>query len=524
MKRIISRTLCVALTIAILLIQLGCATKTDSVNQDIHTDIPVSTSTILDSPYTDITPGPKNTSNTTTEPTTESTTPITTPEPTTVPVVSDKFNTNANLVNTVNYDSNDVTISVDKLEYSNSYATITFTLENKSEKDLSFTSSYRNSINGYMLDICYIYETVAAGKKAIVKEDLYYRYLQRYGINEVADLEIIFEVENSDDWQDSFYTSPIIIETSAKSNHDYSIQYIDKALKDKTFEKYIDGYHVVNYSDSLLINSNNVELRSPTIIKYDDEDYFYLLFQVTNNSDTEIVTNIYDISIDSLTAYKGLWYHNTILPHKTRIVEIDLSNTSICDKKIMDLLNITSYEEVGFIMNVDTQDNTQIFTKPVSFKISGSSAPDLKGITVYDSNNIVVTYKGMVTRGSDDKNISPIFFVKNNRESAIYIYEGYDKSSINGFMQDLGLWNSQVDPGETIIWSGRIYGSDLESLNITDPINEISELEFLLELEDSNYTDIDNKTVTVKIKWEIEGITTTLLVTVKQFLISGVFL
>ena len=450
-------------------------------------------------PATTTKPGTTATNTTTTTATPKATTaPTATPAPTAPPTSSGEFNKSAAVTNSVSYDDSLVSISVDKIEYGNTYATVTLTIENKSDLSLRFSSSYFNSVNGYMLDFLYFSDTVTSGKKVKSKGSIYYKDLQTYGIDEIADVDIIFKVENSDDWNDYYYTDPITFETSAKAGHDYTESYFDKEMANKAFEKYQKNSKIINYSESMVISKNNITLKSATIVQNGDD--IYLMFQISNNTDNIIYVQYDDISFDSMTASNGELSSYYIFPHKTYLDDIRITNTNICSKEMMELFKITSFKEIGFILTATALDNTQIFKEPVSIKIPNASSPDLSGVVVYNDNGITVTYKGLISAGSGSSTVYDVFIVKSSRTDTIQLREVSGKSSINGFMESLGLYSLTVDPGETCIWKGWLYSSSLKDIGINDALTEIKRFEFDLRLQDLDYNVIDQKTISVNDK------------------------
>ena len=128
-----------------------------------------------------------------------------------------EFKKTATIEETVLVDESGVKITAKELTYSNYAAELILVIENNSDKDLSFIANsvgYScNSINGYMIPEGYLNCDVAAGKKANDTIPIGYDTLMLYGIYEIADIEIGFDI--SDDDYNHTYTGPRTIQTTA---------------------------------------------------------------------------------------------------------------------------------------------------------------------------------------------------------------------------------------------------------------------------------------------------------------------
>ena len=134
-----------------------------------------------------------------------------------------EFNKGATIEETVLVDENGVKITATELTYGNYAAELTLVIENSSDKDLSFIANsvgYScNSVNGYMVPEGYLNCDVAAGKKANDSISISYDTLMLYGMFEIADIEIGFDI--SDDDYNHTYTGPRTILTTATDGYDY---------------------------------------------------------------------------------------------------------------------------------------------------------------------------------------------------------------------------------------------------------------------------------------------------------------
>lgn len=135
------------------------------------------------------------------------------------------FQKTATVTETVLVDECDVRITATELSYSDYSAELALTIENNSEKDLSFTSNTVgygcNSVNGYMVKDGYLNCDVAAGKKANDTISISYDTLMLYGIFEIADMEIGFNISDSD--YNHIYSGVGQVRTSASDGYAYDL-------------------------------------------------------------------------------------------------------------------------------------------------------------------------------------------------------------------------------------------------------------------------------------------------------------
>ena len=115
--------------------------------------------------------------------------------------------------------------------------------------------------------------------------------------------------------------------------------------------------------------------------------------------------------------------------------------------------------------------------------LTTSAAPyeqsvDDSGDVLYDSNGIRIICKGLKQDVIWDGTV--VFFMENNSDKEISIYA--ENVSVNGFMQDVGLWsdlrfNTNLIDGMSLI--------DLSDLEI-EKIDQIDNIEFNLRIVDAN--------------------------------------
>lgn len=155
----------------------------------------------------------------------------------------EEFKQTGEIAETVLYEQNNVKITAMGLTYNNYEANLELNIENNSETDLEIRSGTMayccNSVNGYMVEMGYLNCEVAAGKKANDTIKYSYSSLQMYGINEIADIEIGFDIDAADIFDDEFdeiYTGPCAVETSISDSYDYSVSTFHEAMNDAAIQ------------------------------------------------------------------------------------------------------------------------------------------------------------------------------------------------------------------------------------------------------------------------------------------------
>lgn len=195
-------------------------------------------------------------------------------------------------------------------------------------------------VNNYMINDWFT-TTVAAGKKVYDTIDLSSTGLKEAGIKNVGQVEVGFNVYNSDTYDDILDTDVITIKTSEFDN-------MDTTPNDAGFE---------------LCNTNGVRI----VGKYVDEDSFWgssVLLYIENNTDKIIrVTSEY-MSINDFMVDGYLW--NNIYPGKMAIDDITVFSSDLEEN------GITTIEQIELSFHViDTDSYDTIFeTEPIAFSVN----------------------------------------------------------------------------------------------------------------------------------------------------------
>lgn len=394
------------------------------------------------------------------------------------------FDTSATLEETVMYDANDVKITATGLTYNSWSAELELLIENNSEKDLSFISGSMgyccNSVNGYMWSDSYMNCDVAAGKKANDSIRFDFDGLMLYGIDEIADIEIGFDI--SDDDYNDIYTGPCQVKTSAYEGHDYSADcYGDRINSRAAMHTY--EYDMLHFARDVQYEDNGISLVSYGLMKNRDSETM-LLLEVLNSSETQVQLSTSDIIINGLAVYSGTWSTDTINPGKRVIMDVNLS--SALDAEYWEAYGL---KEVGAIaLNLSQKDmdwETVAEEKRVKMVMTGvDAAVDTTGTEIYNDNGLRIIAKTIMEDPSEySEDIHILLMAENTSGSTLSVDDVYDSLSVNGFMSDYIFPRSEIMDGECAVMEIELYESALEENKITG-VADIKEIEFSIEIKE----------------------------------------
>lgn len=406
------------------------------------------------------------------------------------------FDRNATLDETVLVDEDGVKITATGLSYTNYSAVLALTIENNSGEDLSFVSGSLgyscNSINGYMIDDGYLNCDVSNGKKANEVIEFGYDVLMPYGINEIADLEIGFNI--MDDDYNSTYTGPCPLKTSAADTHDYGTDHYQQTIASSaTTNTY--GYEVAYFGQDAVYEQNGVKLLSSGVLRNKNGETA-LLLELENTTDSMVYVSSSDIKINGLVVSGSTWSSDAINPGKRRIVEVELS--SVLDGEFWSAYGITEVGSVSLSLEQSDEEGVTIAEKtPITTVISGVSAAfDAEGKEVYNSNGLRIVLKTIQEDASDwSDDLYVLLTAENSSGKTLTIDDVYDSLSVNGFMTDYSFYNQKLADGESAALVIQLWESTLEDNQITSA-SDIQEIELKFEIKEG-YTTLEEPVITI---------------------------
>ena len=393
------------------------------------------------------------------------------------------FNQTATLEEMVMYDEGDIKITATGLTYSNYDVELELLIENNTEKDLSFISGSLgyscNSVNGYMTTDGYLNCDVAAGKKANDSISFEYDKLMLYGIYEIADIEIGFDISDED--YDSIYTGPCQIKTSAYESYDYSNNHYQSSINNAVVMSAYE-YDMMHFSTDCLYEDNGVKMLSQGIMVSADGEKL-LLLEFENTTESNIYLRAGDISLNGLKVTDGTWTSEALNAGKKGILGIEITN--VLEQEFMDLFGMNEIGSVKFtLMQKDADGNELTDEAAIEIIIPDVDQEfDVSGEELYNNNGLRIILKGLLEDSaeySDDVNM--ILLMENSSGKTLRIDDEYDSLSVNGYMTDYLFFGREIEDGESVLQKLEIQDSSLEE-NKIGSVEDIKNIEVSFEIK-----------------------------------------
>lgn len=148
----------------------------------------------------------------------------------------------------------------------------------------------------------------------------------------------------------------------------------------------------------------------------------------------------------------------------------------------LDQSGIETLAELQFYIQIQDPDTWETVATSELLTLTTSAAPyeqpvDDSGDVLYDNQSIKVVCKGLKQDIIWDGTV--VLYMENNSGKAVSIYA--ENVSVNGFMQDVGLWSDLRDGTKLIDGMSMIDLSDLE----IESIDQIESIEFNLRVVDA---------------------------------------
>lgn len=408
-----------------------------------------------------------------------------------------EFQKTATLAETVMVDENDVKITATGLKYNNYSVELELLFENNSTKDLSFVSGSMgyccNSVNGMMVSEGYVNCDVPAGKKANDTISFSYNGLMLYGINEIADIEVGFDI--SDDDYNHTYTGPRQVKTSLADSYDYDKKSFQTAITSDECRNTF-GYTIQHFSAEELYNENGISIESFGLMTNKDGDRA-LLLEAVNSSSEQVYIKTSRISVNGLLVQSSDWSSDTINSGKSCIVDVNLSD--ILRDSYWDIFGIKDIDEITLDIVIKGMDGTTVTeAKTITMTLPGTEAGfDKSGAEVYSGNGVRVLSKGIAESGSDySSDMYALLVVENSNADEITIDDVYNSLSVNDFMCDYFFPQTTVSAGGCALLEVWLWESSLEENKIA-AVSDIAEIEVSAEIIDSNGNKLDSPTIKI---------------------------
>ena len=400
------------------------------------------------------------------------------------------FNTDPTIEETILVDEYDVKITATDLAYTSYSIQLNLMIENNSDKDLTFISGSAgyswNAVNGYMISDGYMNADVSAGKKANETVSFSLDELAIYGITEIADIQIGFDISDED--YNHTYLGPRQVRTSAADTYDYDTDTYKICMSEGILESMYDC-SIDYYAEDELYDQNGIRIVSEALVTNKDGGRV-LFLEVENQTSDCVYAVTADVSVNGLLVCSGSWRSDSLNPGTRRVM--DLGVTSMLDKAYWEIFGISDIGEITCTVALkDLEYDDMVDPQEIYINISDMAVPiDDSGDELYSENGVRFVSKGMVEDSfeySDD--IHMLLLVENKSTDLIYVDDVYDSLSINGYMTDYITFGKEVYPGMQAVIDVEIRGSSLEKNGIVG-IEDIAEAEISFEIRDDNYHSI----------------------------------
>lgn len=404
-----------------------------------------------------------------------------------------EFKTSATIEPTVLLDQDGIKITADELTYTGNSPELSLTFENNTDKNLSFISGSIgycvNSVNGYMIPDIYINSDVTPGNKSNESVSLNYQELQLYGINEIAEIQLGFDISD-DDYNQIMETGPLQIKTSAFGSGDFSENTFKKAMSNDALLQSL-GVTVDYSSEDVLYDDGGVKVDTAfTATNSSGEKNIFL--DGFNSGSSTVYLTVKDIEANGIVVSDGIWKGVSVNPNKHAVLDIDL-DSAIKDGSVS--LSSSDVSELKFkLVLLDDRAGEVAAEKEVTLTLGeggGNSISD--GEEVYNQDGIKFSFMGKKT--DDNENTHFTFYIENTSGKDLSVR--LDSLALDGTMVTT-MGNSDVENGKTGSLDVELYNFEFEDAKI-NPDN-ISKAEFTFEIKDDEYNDVAKPVIDVDIK------------------------
>lgn len=390
------------------------------------------------------------------------------------------------------YDDTDVIITATELTYSSYQVSLELLIENNRDEDIRVriyeTGAGGTSINGYMFNGAYLYTTVTAGKKATDGISFYYDELLDLGINQIADLEISFDIFNDD--YDHDFTGPLALATDGATTYDYDALVYQKHIQDKKAD-----FKRQHFATDLIYDIDDIAIVSEALIT--SSDMTILMLEAINVGDEVRVLELDNVTINGLNVASSFWLDTTVNAGKRAVLKIDLSE--ILPPVFWEVYGIDTTLSVRLTLEqTDGEFGVLVAAETLEIMFSDEQPTlDTTGEEHYDDNGIRIVSKAiLMDEDSYWYSIYVLLLVENNSGSTIDVGIEYNSLSVNGFMTDYFAPSGRLVDGDFAALLIELYSSSFEDNNI-EGVDDIEEVEFVVFIEGDAYHEIDQVSMMV---------------------------
>lgn len=389
-----------------------------------------------------------------------------------------KFDQSAVIETTVILDQDSIKVTATALEYDDYSANLKLSLENNSDKTLTFSTNTLgfsgNSINGFMIPDGYFNSEIAPGKKANETATFSYDYLQLFGINEIADIVLGIRVTD-EDYNETIYPD-CQVKTSIADSYTYDNTSYQKAISSTAVQKAL-GFASTYFTTDVLYDADDIQIVSEMLISNEDDEQMLLLEAV--NSGTEMKNMVVaGLSVNGLTVYDGNWSSTTINSGKCGVISVNLND--VFNEQYWEAYGLTDISSID--VKVGIQDGWDLKDENTVHLTIGEDAPlNLDGAELFNQDNIRIISKGILGHEDEyDSNLYLALLIENGTDEAFDVSVQNDSLSVNDIMISEFSSDTNIQPHAYGVLIVELYGSDLEESDITD-VDQIQKVECVIE-------------------------------------------
>lgn len=264
------------------------------------------------------------------------------------------------------------------------------------------------------------------------------------------------------------------VKQPASVNGDSSVNAGDETENNNVNDEDKDSANEITVAETVLYDMDDVKV---TATGYEDGWMGpEIKILVENNSTKNILVTSASVSVNGYMMPTAALYAEVAAGKKSNETMTIMSSE-------LDQSGITVLSELQFYLQIQDPESWETLATSDLLTLTTSAAPyeqqvDDSGDVLYDSDGIRIICKGLMQDIIWDGMV--VFYMENNSGKEISIYA--ENVSVNGFMQDVGLWSDLRPNTKIISGMSMIDLSDLEIENI----DQIKNIEFNLRVVDAN--------------------------------------
>lgn len=226
------------------------------------------------------------------------------------------------------YDENDIKITATGLEDSWLGTELQILIENNSSQSITIQARNAN-VNGYMVPTV-MSADVAAGKKANDSLTFETSGLKECGIDNIATMEFLFHIFDSESWDEIVDTDVITVETSIA-------------------ESYTQAY---DDSGEVLVDTDGIKIVGKGLSA---EDSFWgpgVILYIENNSDQNVTIQVRDVSVNGFMVDSSM--SEDVVAGKKAMSAVQFFSTDLEENAIDDITDVELYFHIFNLESWDT--------------------------------------------------------------------------------------------------------------------------------------------------------------------------